>query len=264
MQEGLETRRPRNIYVIKLGGSIITYKNKPFTPNVDLIKRIGNEIADLAVKDIGVGIVIGGGSYGHYAVAIEKENNADARDMIHVVSNAMLELALLVSDILASSGVLTTIFPPHAMCMPRNLNPNCDWRHALRAFQKGITPLTYGDIYPCDNGEGWCIVSGDELAMELACSLGASKVIYVTDVDGILDDEGRVIETLSLNDIRDIYVSASGSTAIDVTGGIKRKLAAIHENWCSNIQEVWIINGHREGSLRALAEGRTYGTRITP
>ncbi|MGD8543676.1 MAG: hypothetical protein PVG48_00980, partial [Candidatus Bathyarchaeota archaeon] len=49
--------------VLKLGGSVITNKEKPLTPNLSAIKRLANEISKANVSRLV--LVHGGGSFGH-------------------------------------------------------------------------------------------------------------------------------------------------------------------------------------------------------
>ena len=263
MQAGDKARRRSSVFVIKLGGSIITRKDEAFTPSLDTMNKVAKELAEV-YADAKLAIVLGGGSYGHYAAAQQREHDSVAAHALYAVAAAMNELALLVADVLALNGVPSLIYPPHAMCSPRGLQPNCSWQQALKALSKGVVPLTYGDIYPCGSREGWCIVSGDELAMEIGCHIGATKVIYVSDVDGILTNSGEPIPELRLHELELATKHAGGSSHVDVTGGIKRKLDAIRENWCSSIREVWIVNGLKEGRIIGAIKGVGPGTVIRP
>ncbi len=263
MQTGSKARRRSNIYVIKLGGSIITRKDEAFTPSLSTINRVAKELARI-YTDAKLAIVLGGGSYGHYAAAQQREHDSSAVHALYAVAAAMNELALLVADILALNGIPSLIYPPHAMCSPRGLRPNCIWQQALHALNRDAVPLTYGDIYPCESRKGWCIVSGDELAMEMGCRIGATKVIYVSDVDGLLTSSGELVPELRLRELELATKHAGGSSHVDVTGGIRRKLDAIRENWCNSIREVWIVNGLEEGRIIGAIEGVGPGTVIRP
>jgi len=263
MQDGYEPRRQSSVFVVKLGGSIITYKDKAFTPRLSALERIASELASI-YEESSLGIVLGGGSYGHYAALQQRENETNAANALYMVSSLMLELSQLVVDVLALHGIPALIYPPHALCSPKGLRPNCYWEQARNAISIGAVPVTYGDIYPCSSDKGWCIVSGDELAMEMACSLGARKVVYASDVDGILDDRGNVVKEISLSELYGSRILASESSHVDVTGGLRRKLDSIRENWCSGLQEVWIVNGLREGRIIGAIKGLGYGTLIKP
>ena len=49
--------------VLKLGGSVITDKEKPLTPNLEAIERLATEISRAKVSSLI--LVHGGGSFGH-------------------------------------------------------------------------------------------------------------------------------------------------------------------------------------------------------
>ena len=49
--------------LIKLGGSVITIKDRALTPNIQAIERLSHVLARLSESLI---IVHGGGSFGHY------------------------------------------------------------------------------------------------------------------------------------------------------------------------------------------------------
>ncbi|MGA3021078.1 MAG: hypothetical protein ABSD68_03970, partial [Candidatus Micrarchaeales archaeon] len=56
----------KNLVLVKLGGSLITDKTSPFTPNLDVIKRLAKEIHE-AREEKGMSLIIGhgGGSFPH-------------------------------------------------------------------------------------------------------------------------------------------------------------------------------------------------------
>ena len=60
---GLNREDENSLIVLKLGGSVITEKERNLTPNLNSIDRLAREIAEANVK--GLMIVHGGGSYGH-------------------------------------------------------------------------------------------------------------------------------------------------------------------------------------------------------
>lgn len=246
--------RPGGVYVVKLGGSVITDKQEPFSLNLKTLDSLAEQIYKLTMSSASIrGIVVGGGSYGHYVATVYRENESHAAEAFSVISNTMLELALTVSEVLRSHGVNTAVFPPHSFCKPVGLKPNCDWSIVASVLSLGIIPLVYGDVYSC--GNSWCIVSGDELSIEMACSLGASYVIYVTDVDGVFDGEGRVIARATLGELRARLSKkeAGEEKSLDVTGGIERKIRAIEVNRCDKLKGVWIVNGLRRDILLQVA-----------
>jgi isopentenyl phosphate kinase len=247
------------VYVVKLGGSSITVKEKPFTPKLSLLESFASALSKLHREGCLAGIVVGGGSYGHFvANNMPQDVRAEAITAIHL---AMMELVTLVEDILALHNIYTLPYPPHAVCRPKGLKPNCRWDILYDALKEGVIPLTYGDVYPCD--KGYCIISGDELAMEMACALKARGVIYVTSVPGVLDRDGNIIGRLSLREVLSVVEVEGSPKGFDVTGGMRRKLEAIASNWCNSVRRVVII-GSNPSDLIRVARGERIGTEIVP
>jgi acetylglutamate kinase len=98
--------------------------------------------------------------------------------------------------------------------------------------------------------------NADAAAGALAAALHAERLVFLTDVDGVLDGDRRVMPSLSLDDARSLI--AGGIAA----GGMIPKLeAAVQaaEGGCRSR----IINGTKAGALtRSLADGGD-GTVIT-
>ncbi len=241
MQGGDRTRgKGKNILVVKLGGSIVTYKDKAFAIRLGLVEHLAGLLAETRRgKGYDILVVIGGGSFGHVAVEEARKTGAPSWDAISVTSMAMYELALQVSDILVSKGLPAYIFPPHAFCKPRELSPNCDWSIVSHSLVHGLVPLLFGDIYPLE-GNGYGIVSGDDLVVEGACRLGAEKAVFLTNVDGVYRDASarNTIPFMDRALVERIVRKQEAGTwgTVDVTGGMKRKLESILVNGCKGLR----------------------------
>ncbi|KSW11414.1 hypothetical protein CF15_00715 [Pyrodictium occultum] len=232
---------------------------KSFRLNYRVVDRVAEEVARALDEGTRLGIVLGGGSYGHITAHNAQNLGAPAAEALSLVAMYMLELAMGVADILSSKGVNPLIYPPHSFCSPEGLVPRCNWAGIERDMAVGITPIVYGDVYACSGG--WCIVSGDELAVEMACRLGSPQLIYVTDVDGILDPGGRLVEEARLEELEGLTLREPGDK-VDVTGGLRRKIKAVKANRCPGLHEVLVVNGLRPGRIYSALTGRGVGTRI--
>jgi len=249
---------------VKIGGSVATRKDEPFSVRVDVLRRLARQLRAAAEEEgAGIGIVLGGGSFGHVVAHAYRGSGAPASEALSAVTSSMLELALAVADVLTGEGLRPVVYPPHAFCSPRGLRPGCEWRQAAEALRLGAVPLVYGDAYPC--GDDWCIVSGDELAVEMACSLGAEYVVYLSDVDGVIGSDGTVIPVLRLGDAA-LEAAPLERRGYDVTGGMLRKIEAVRENSCPGLRGVWVINGLAgdDRLLRLLRGERVVSTLIIP
>lgn len=101
-------------------------------------------------------------------------------------------------------------------------------------------------------------VNGDTAAGALAHALGAARVIFLTDVAGVLDGGGRVIPRL------DARSAASLRRSGVARGGMLPKLdaclAAVADGAVSSAH---IIDGRQPGALMQCVSGHPVGTRIT-
>jgi acetylglutamate kinase len=98
-------------------------------------------------------------------------------------------------------------------------------------------------------------INADTVAGEVARAVGASRLVFLTDVDGLLDADKQLIPTL--NAARVAALRADGV----IGGGMIPKVDA-----CLRAAELGtaahMANGLRSGALRALVEGATLGTLV--
>ena len=203
--------------VVKLGGSLITVKDEPYTINMDALERAVAELAVFHSSGGKLAVVHGGGSFGHTAakMAMDRRGGKLLAHDAPEIQEAMLKLGIMVVDTLRRHGVPATMHPPHTMCM----SLPCGMEPMLRDLNQGLTPVTYGDAIPI-HGET-VIVSGDDLAAWLATRASADCLIYVTRVPGVLGPGGKVLSM-----VEGLEDPVGGSEGIDVTGGMRKKLEA--------------------------------------
>ena len=116
----------------------------------------------------------------------------------------------------------------------------------------GFVPVLHGDFYVREDVASriW-IVSGDALVRELAVRLGASRAVFVSDVEGVLRRPPGVglREVLPEFRIPRSFTSSSASgepsfesilSATDVTGGIVAKVRAAVDVARQGI-DAWIV-----------------------
>jgi acetylglutamate kinase len=98
--------------------------------------------------------------------------------------------------------------------------------------------------------------NADTAAGEIACALGAANLIFLTDVAGVLDAEGKLIERLTAAEAQALIDSGVAA------GGMIPKLeAAIRA--ASAGASTRIIDGTQERALRRALAGEAIGTTIT-
>jgi acetylglutamate kinase len=101
-------------------------------------------------------------------------------------------------------------------------------------------------------------VNGDQMAAAVAGGCGAENLVFVTDVGGVLDADGKPIAELDRARICELLESGVAS------GGMRPKLRACLEALDAGVKHILIIGAGEENSLlRALKGGEALGTRIS-
>ena len=118
-----------------------------------------------------------------------------------------------------------------------------------------LAPLAMQEADGSDHAGGPLNINGDTVAGELAYALGAERLIFLTDVPGLMDGNGRVLPRLDRR-------RASLLLGSDVVrGGMIPKLAA-----CLRALEkapaADIVDGREPGALLDCLAGKGTGTRI--
>ena len=110
----------------------------------------------------------------------------------------------------------------------------------LRALKKGYIP-----VLTCIGfGEGQLFnVNADEVASRVALALRAEKVILLTNVDGVKDEKGSLISTLTQSRAKRLISSGI------VDAGMVPKVRVCLEALEAGVTKAHIINGATEGSL---------------
>jgi acetylglutamate kinase len=89
-------------------------------------------------------------------------------------------------------------------------------------------------------------VNADQAAVACAVGWRADRLVFLTDVDGVRDGKGRVLERLAAEDIPALLASGA------VAGGMLAKLRAVEEAVAGGLSQVRIANGHRAEAWEAL------------
>ena len=113
-------------------------------------------------------------------------------------------------------------------------------------------------IYPiCSDSNGLKLnVNADTVASGVAKAAGASEMVLVTDVPGILND-GKRIPSLTLADVDNLIHSKV------ITGGMLPKVEACRAALLNGANTVYMLNGKEPHSLaRRLINGEDCGTSI--
>ncbi len=259
------------LIVIKLGGSVITYKNsRTPKPRIKVIKRLTNEILSLHKNKYQILLVHGGGSYGHNLAKKYKLTSGliNRNSIIGLAKTlqSMSKLNSIIMAILEQAGLPAVSFSPHSFMTQTNGKLlGFETSVIEKILESGYIPVLYGDGV-IDETLGCSIVSGDSIATFLAKKLGAEKLIFLSDVDGIFDDNpfknkaAKLIKHINDKNFDQVLMSIKQNNNNDITGEMQGKILSIKENLHG--KQVLIVNGFVEGNLSKGVRGQTVGTVI--
>lgn len=247
----------RPLYILKLGGSVVTCKDEPgILIRHDLLIKIALAIKKVrAKKEFDLIIVHGAGSVGHQLAKkynLTKGTN-ETKDKIKkalITCNAIQELNNTLCKIFITNGLMA--FPIHTastIIQRSGKIKYCNLKIIKEALRKNCLPVLYGDMV-FDNKLGMSVCSGDAVAPYLAEKLKAEKIFFASDIDGIftkdphLHKDANLLEIIALNDIKK-NATLSGSHNIDVTSGLLGKIKKLDILRNKMLKSVEIFNGLR-------------------
>ena len=138
------------------------------------------------------------------------------------------------------------------MGRPTRINP--DIIHTLTA--RGFIPV----IAPVGAGEGGETfnINADVVASRIAAALVASRLVLLTDVDGVMDADGRLVSTI------DAAAAGQMIAARSISGGMIPKTECALDALNSGVEKVHILNGKkRHAILLELFTDSGVGTEVT-
>jgi acetylglutamate kinase len=99
-------------------------------------------------------------------------------------------------------------------------------------------------------------VNADQMAVACAAAFGADQLIFLTDVDGVMDGSKQV---------RPVLTAAESCQLIEdgvATGGMQAKLSAAAAALEGGVGQVRIAPGAAEDVLLRILEGESLGTKM--
>ncbi len=261
-----------NLVLVKLGGSLITDKTKPFYAREKIIRRLGREISEARKKGFKLIIGHGAGSFGHPVASKYKiqEGGSGKKFIkgISCVSEAAIDLNRIVIKNLIRQDLPVFPFSPSSFILSENRKEKEIFIEPIReALKIGLLPVVHGDII-IDTKRDSFIFSTERVLKILAQLFKKEyknlRVIQCGDTDGVYDGEGKTIPTLKLADFKKIRGSLLKSRNVDVTGGMLHKVEESLKLAKDFGVNTIVINGKVRGNLgKALLGKKVKGTLIT-
>ena len=240
--------------LIKLGGSIITNKEKPLSPRRKTIDSIAKSLKKNSEPII---IVHGGGSYGHYwSVKYDmhtKEKKYDLRG-VAIIKNSMIELNKIILDSLLKNKLSPYCLPPTDF-MSGNKPISKKVKEIEKIAKSGMIPVTYGDALWFGQNKTF-ILSGDKIMTHIAKILKPRLTIFALNEDGVYSDLKSKKLIYELKGER----PSISENKMDVTGGMTRKIEEASKIAKMGMN-VFFVNGNKpERIVKAVKNSKFEGT----
>jgi len=241
------------MFIIKIGGSVITDKAKQNSFKKDIIDSLAKQIKKSKKEII---LIHGAGSYGHIlAKKYDLHQGFKNNDQIHGFSltHAMVQkLNSLVLNSLHENGISAVSIPPHNILKLKNHEFSSLNHDIFKDYLKlGIMPVTFGNVV-LDEKLGFSICSGDLLMQILSECFKPEKAIFVIDEDGLYSSNPKINKYAKLINSTTIEkltkLTAAADKHDDVTGGMSGKIETIKNIAKLGIDTV-LLNGNKPDRL---------------
>lgn len=247
--------------VIKLGGSFLTDKSRPYSVRRKELQDVSDVIARKAKS---VAIVHGGGSFGHPVAkkyGLSSRNLSTSGEGVSETREAMRRLNGYVVESLLAAGLKLYVLPAISLVdrLGRERRGTKDILSTL--IRLGISPLTYGDVIPYR--EGFRIISGDTLSYLLCRALNAEKMIFLIDRPGVLrnrNDPSSLLKIVNHEELKRISMNKEE----DATGGLDEKLRVAIKIASLGIKTQIISGFDTYALISSLTGGKVLGTEVKP
>ena len=255
---------------IKLGGSLITDKQRSFSARQDVITRLVQEIqsAQDAVPDLRIILGHGSGSFGHteaqkYNTHLGVHTMEEWHGFVQVRRQADA-LHRIVMDALWNAGLNALSFPASAMAVASDhTDVRMDLQPLQLALQHGLMPVVFGDVV-LDRIMGGTILSTEEILAHLCNQLPIQRILIAGLEKGVWknpDDPHTIFTSLTPAQYSDHRKNIQGSMATDVTGGMRSKVETLFSILQDHPEmEAVIFSGEEPDALYHALTGKPGGT----
>ncbi|MCL7414009.1 MAG: isopentenyl phosphate kinase [ANME-2 cluster archaeon] len=251
-----------NPVVLKIGGSVITDRSSAVPKALpDTIERLAGEVAGTCVNNPLI-LVHGAGSFGHpLASQFKLTEQFDTKGLIET-HRSVKTLNAMVVDAFVSAGVpAVPVHPLSCALLTQGRISDMQTAPLREMLNRGLIPVLHGDV-AMDSVRGAGILSGDQIVPYIARKMGAELVGIGSNIDGVLDSEGRNIPEITPAIFDRIRKYIGGSSHTDVTGGMLSKVQELVELADESGINSRIFDASAAGNIIRFLQGETMGTLI--
>lgn len=260
-----------NLILIKLGGSIITDKKREYVFKDENMARFAGEIKQaLSLSNTRLIVGHGAGSFAHIPASIYRTKegivNKDSIYGASVTEEAARHLNGLVIKKFVEKKIPAFPFSPGSYIFSDSKVYSKSYIDPIKnALKIGLMPVVYGDVI-LDRKIGFTIFSTEKVFEILVNELKRVykiKMIFVTDVDGVYDKNGKTIPEITEINFESLKAQISGAKGVDVTGGMLHKVEEALKISSDYGITTFIINGNKKGNLMKVLLGKkVQGTKV--
>ena len=262
-----------NLYIIKLGGSVITEKEgNKFEAKKEVIARIASEVKN-AMGEAAFRLIVvhGVGPFGHTnVVEYDIDNGVHSERQKEGLAKTIRDCSFLdsvVVEAFRNVGINAVAFDPNGfVTQDKKKVVDFPTDGIEKAVSKGEVPMLFGQMVQ-DKTLKASVISGDTIVGFLGKTLKAGKIFLGTDVAGIFtadpkkDANAERIPVIDKENFDEVVEKVAGSANVDVTGGMKGKLEELRAMVSGS--EALIFDANKEGSFyNALVGENVEGTKV--
>ena len=258
------------IIFLKLGGSLITDKDKPYTPRLDKLYELALEIKTVLDSTPGLTLILGhgSGSFGHTAAKKHgTRNGVKTGGEWHGFTEVKYQAAELTRHVIASllqAGLPAISIHPSSAMVSDNRRVISHNNLAIRkALDAHLLPVVHGDVM-FDETLGGTILSTEDVFAFLAEQFHPARILLAGIEAGVWADfpaRTSLVKQIRSADYEKMRAGIGGSASTDVTGGMKAKveemLELVQKNKGLTVQ---IFSAEEKGSLARALNGENVGT----
>ena len=275
----------KELVFLKLGGSLITDKTKPYTPLLDMMDDLALQVATTLQTQPNLRLVIGhgAGSFGHVAASeyktrdgyprpsplAHRERDQNEENYWEGFAEVWYQASTLnryVMKALHKGNVRAISLPPSSSVIASEGKVSVWETTPIRmALSSRMVPVIFGDVV-FDEIRGGTILSTEDLFMHLARALSPERILLAGLESAVWQDfpaRTKKIEKITPNTFDQISSGIGKADGADVTGGmeskVKQMLELIENNHELTIQ---IFSGTEPGNIVRALTGETLGTVI--
>lgn len=269
---------------LKLGGSLITDKTRPFTPRLDTLADLARQIlaAKQAWPELALVLGHGSGSFGHVAAKEYKTREGtplrsspsgrgagDEGRYWFGFSEVWFQASALnrfVMEALREAGVpALALAPLSAVTAREGKISRWDLTPLKSALSARLVPVIYGDVV-FDETRGGTVLSTEDLFEHLARQLRPNRIL-LAGLEGAVwadfPERRNRVEKITPASFNEVRAGVGQSHGADVTGGMESKarqmlgLAAEIPGLTAQI-----FSGGQPGNIQKALAGENLGTMI--